>query len=67
MSNQSSGASAPLGAAVVAGGVNFSVYSKHATAVDLLLFDDARAQQPSRVVSCARTSTCTPARWAANW
>ena len=52
MSNQSSGASAPLGAAVVAGGVNFSVYSKHATAVDLLLFDDARAQQPSRVVGC---------------
>jgi len=52
MSNQSAGASAPLGAAVVAGGVNFSVYSKHATAVDLLLFDGAEAAQPSRVISC---------------
>ena len=29
----------PLGAACTAGGVNFSVYSKNATGVELLLFD----------------------------
>src|SRR5436189_5255675 len=33
------GASTPLGATVSAKGVNFSVFSKHATGVDLLLFD----------------------------
>src|SRR6185369_17812042 len=40
------GATAPLGATVTADGVNFSVFSKYATGVDLLLFDrddDARA------------------------
>ena len=50
MWSQSSGISAPLGATVRPGGVNFSVFSKHATAIDLLLFDDAGAAQPSRVV-----------------
>jgi isoamylase len=49
-SNQQPGLSAPLGATVVDGGVNFSVFSKNATAVDLLLFDDAAALEPSRVV-----------------
>ena len=34
-----SGGSSPLGATVIAGGVNFSVFSKHATGIDLLLFD----------------------------
>ena len=46
------GTSAPLGAALFpGGGVNFSVFSKHATSIELLLFDDARATQPSRVVT----------------
>ena len=31
----------PLGAAVTAGGVNFSVYSRSATTVELLFFDNA--------------------------
>jgi isoamylase len=35
-----SGASAPLGATVLPGGVNFSVFSKHAVLLELLLFDD---------------------------
>jgi isoamylase len=43
------GTPAPLGAAVVPGGVNFSVFSKHATLVELLLFDDD-ASPPSRVI-----------------
>src|SRR4029453_8932738 len=44
------GTSAPLGATVAAEGVNFSVFSKCATAVELLLFDDVEAPAPSRVV-----------------
>jgi glycogen operon protein len=48
--NETPGLSAPLGATVVDGGVNFSVFSKAATAVELLLFDDAEALEPSRVV-----------------
>ena len=40
----------PLGATVRDGGVNFSVHSKHATAVELLFFDDVDDGRPSRVV-----------------
>jgi isoamylase len=45
-----SGASAPIGATVRPGGVNFSVFSKHAALMELLLFDDANATQPARVI-----------------
>ena len=45
------GTSAPLGATPCMGGVNFSVFSKYATSVDLLLFDDARATRATRVIS----------------
>ena len=48
--NRQAGSSAPLGATVTADGVNFSVFSRSATAVELLLFDDAEAAAPSRVV-----------------
>ena len=48
--NQSAGLSAPLGATVLPDGVNFSLFSKHATAIELLLFDDVQSTQPSRVV-----------------
>jgi isoamylase len=48
--NDQPGTSAPLGATACSAGVNFSVYSKDATGVELLLFDDAAAVQPSRVV-----------------
>ena len=44
------GRSAPLGATVLPGGVNFSVYSRGASAVDLLLFDRENDGQPSRVI-----------------
>jgi glycogen operon protein len=47
---QQNGSSAPLGATVTADGVNFSVFSKNATAVELLLFDEVLAASPSRVV-----------------
>ena len=44
------GASAPLGATVCPGGVNFSVFSRNATLIELLLFDDERATRPARVI-----------------
>ena len=42
--------SAPLGATVLPDGVNFSVFSKHAVLLELLLFDDENAKQPARVI-----------------
>jgi isoamylase len=45
------GSSAPLGATVYPGGVNFSVFSKSATLVELLLFDDANDAQPAKVIA----------------
>ena len=44
------GQSFPLGATVVPGGVNFSVFSRQASRIELLLFDSAEAAQPTRVV-----------------
>jgi glycogen operon protein len=44
------GRSFPLGAALVEGGANFSVFGKHSTGAQLLLFDDVDAQKPSRVI-----------------
>jgi len=44
------GRSSPLGACVVPGGVNFSVYSRSASAIDLLLFDRDDDSRPSRVI-----------------
>jgi glycogen operon protein len=40
----------PLGATPDAKGINFSVYSEHATRVELLLFDHCDDPEPSRVV-----------------
>ena len=44
------GRSFPLGATVFAKGANFSVFSRRASRVELLLFDDAAAPQPARVI-----------------
>ena len=43
------GRSSPLGASVEQGGVNFSVYSRDAARLDLLLFDSENAS-PSRII-----------------
>ncbi|GIV61681.1 MAG: glycogen operon protein GlgX homolog [Rhodothermaceae bacterium] len=48
MTNVEPGQSFPLGATVREGGVNFSVFSRNATSVELLLFEDADAGRPSR-------------------
>src|SRR6185369_69697 len=43
------GRSAPLGATIIDGGTNFSIYSRTATAVELLFFDREDAAVPSRI------------------
>jgi isoamylase len=45
------GGSFPLGATIVPGGVNFSVFSRRASRVELLLFDCARATHPAHVIA----------------
>jgi glycogen operon protein len=44
------GKSFPLGATLVRGGVNFSVFSKHSAGAQLLLFDEVNSPKPFRVV-----------------
>jgi isoamylase len=44
------GASAPLGVTVRPDGINFSVFSKQAALIELLLFDDANATHPAWVI-----------------
>jgi glycogen operon protein len=44
------GVRAPLGATLVPGGMNFSVFSRDATMVELLLFDRVDDARPARVV-----------------
>ena len=44
------GRSFPLGASLAAGGANFSVFSRYASAVQLLLFDRADDVSPARVI-----------------
>ncbi len=46
----SAGRSFPLGATVYQGGVNFSVYSKNAAGIDLLLFDAASDPEPAHII-----------------
>ena len=47
----SPGRADPLGATLREGGVNFSLYSRPAQRVELLLFDGVEAAQPSRVIA----------------
>jgi glycogen operon protein len=44
------GRSFPLGARLVAGGANFSVFSRSAAGIELLLFDRVEDARPSRVI-----------------
>jgi glycogen operon protein len=49
-SGMSRGRSFPLGATVVPGGVNFSLFSRDCSSVELLLFDRVDDGRPSRVI-----------------
>ncbi len=57
------GTSAPLGATVQAGGVNFSIYSKNAERIELLLFDREDDAAPARVVVLDRRKHSTYYYW----
>jgi glycogen operon protein len=50
MNPVSAGSPAPLGSTVTPEGTNFSVFSKHATGIELLLFDRVDDQRPARVI-----------------
>jgi len=47
---EKNGRSCPLGATLAEGGANFSLFSRSATGVELLLFDREDDQRPARVV-----------------
>jgi glycogen operon protein len=57
------GQTAPLGATVVPGGVNFSIYSRDASDVELLLFDREDDPQPSWVIKIDRMKNRTYPYW----
>src|SRR4030095_5964536 len=56
---ESTGRSSPLGATVVPGGVNFSVFSRGAVAVELLLFGRADDPRPTRCIPIDSASNRT--------
>ena len=56
------GRSAPLGASLEQGGVNFSTYSREATRVDLLLFDSGDTP-PSRIITLDPSANRTYHYW----
>jgi glycogen operon protein len=57
------GQSAPLGATVYPGGVNFSLFSRKASNVDLLFFDREDDARPSRVIHLDPVSNHTYHYW----
>src|SRR4030095_5865887 len=59
----STGRSSPLGATVVDGGVNFSLFSRSATGVELLLFDREDDARPARVLRLDPTTHRTYHYW----
>ena len=61
--DETTGASSPLGATVVPGGVNFSVYSRSASGVELLFFDAENDAQPSRTVPIDPSTNRTYHYW----
>jgi isoamylase len=48
---ESAGQSSPLGATLVPGGANFSLYSRNASGVELLLFDSDDDTRPSQAIT----------------
>jgi len=57
------GCSSPLGATPSPGGVNFSVFSRHATGVELLLFDGVDDVKAARVVRLDPSANRTYYYW----
>jgi isoamylase len=63
VSELSKGQSSPLGATVSADGTNFSIYSKHAKRIELLLFDCVDDAQPKRAISIDPATNRTYHYW----
>jgi glycogen operon protein len=61
--SMTSGRSGPIGATVVDGGVNFSVFSRNATGVDLVFFDREDDARPARVIPLDPASSRTYHYW----
>jgi isoamylase len=59
----SAGRSSPLGATVAPGGVNFSIFSRSATGIELLFFDGEEDARPSRVITIDATTQRTDHYW----
>jgi len=57
------GCSSPLGATVVPGGVNFSIFSRNASRVELVLFDQADDARPARVIEIEAATNRTLDYW----
>jgi len=57
------GSAYPLGASLTPTGVNFSVFSYHATHAELLLFDTEDAAQPSRIIDLVPGTNRTSHYW----
>src|SRR5262249_8949991 len=57
------GRSAPVGATVVDGGVNFSVFSRNAAAVELVFFDREDDSRPARVIQLDPPTSRTYHYW----
>ena len=57
------GKSSPLGATVYPKGVNFSIFSQNAEAIELLLFDTAEAASPTRTIKLDPSQNKTYYYW----
>src|SRR5688500_5807343 len=57
------GSSSPVGASIVAGGVNFSVYSRNASGMELLLFDREDDARPARTIALDPAANRTYHYW----
>ncbi len=62
-SEHSAGAPSPLGATVTEDGVNFSLFSRTATGVELLLFDDVDDVRPARTLTLDPVTSRTYHYW----
>ena len=62
-SDAADGRSAPLGATPVPGGVNFSVFSRAATGIELLLFEGVDDARPARVIPIDPSTNRTYHYW----
>ena len=63
MNPVSAGQPSPLGATVLDGGINFSLFSRTATGVELLFFDREDDSKPSRVVALDPVANRTYHYW----